>query len=87
MTTAASVAFRPDDASAAVRPRVVAIAHGEDGLYGIDVATGSLVWQDPPDDGELTTVGPLGIDLTDGASLDISGERRGAPGGPRLMPG
>jgi hypothetical protein len=70
--TAAPVTFRPDDVNAAATPRVVALAHGEDGVFGVDVATGSLVWQDPPDDGQLTTVGPLGIDLTDGASLDIA---------------
>ena len=70
--TAAPTAFRPGDVNAAATSRVVAIAHGEDGVYGVDVTTGSLVWQDPPDDGELTTIGALGVDLTDGASLDIA---------------
>ena len=45
-------------------------ANGE--LYGVDAATGNLVHQSPPDAGLLTTVGPLGIVLTDGASFDIS---------------
>ena len=67
------VSYDPADAGAAVAPRVVALAFTANGeLYAVDAATGNLVHQSPPDAGLLTTVGPLGIDLTDGASFDIS---------------
>ncbi|MET0910301.1 MAG: DUF4394 domain-containing protein [Ilumatobacteraceae bacterium] len=67
------VSYDPADESAAIAPRIVALAFTANGeLYGVDAATGNLVRQDPPDAGVLTTVGPLGVDLTDGASFDIS---------------
>ncbi|MET0458914.1 MAG: DUF4394 domain-containing protein, partial [Ilumatobacteraceae bacterium] len=67
------IAYDPADAGAGTTPRVVALAFTANGeLYAVDAATGSLVHQDPPDAGVLTTVGPLGVDLTDGASFDIS---------------
>ena len=67
------VAYDPTDVSVAVAPRIVALAFTANGeLYAIDAATGNLVHQDPPDAGLLRTVGPLGVDLTDGASFDIS---------------
>lgn len=71
------VSYDPADASAAVAPRVVALAFTANGeLYGVDAETGNLVHQSPPDAGLLTTVGPLGIVLTDGTSFDISPESR-----------
>ena len=59
--------------TAAVPPRVVAAAYSpEADLFVVDVANGALVRQAPPDDGTLTTIGPLGVDVTDGASFDIA---------------
>ena len=43
-----------------------------DRLYGIDFNTDSLVIQNPPNDGTLTTLGPLlGIDTSDLVGFDI----------------
>ena len=50
-------------------PRIVALAHDADGRYGIDASTDELVRI--ADDGLVDTIGPLGFDVTDGASLDI----------------
>jgi len=49
--------------------RIVAIAHDATARYGIDAAADELVTI--ADDGTVDTVGPLGLDATDGASLDI----------------
>ncbi len=38
----------------------------------IDAATGSLARQAPADRGVLTTIGPLDVSVTDGASFDIA---------------
>ena len=52
---------------------MVAAAYSpEADLFVVDVATGSLAGQAPPDSGTLTTIGPLGVDVTDGASFDIA---------------
>ncbi|UFP96198.1 DUF4394 domain-containing protein [Gloeobacter morelensis] len=40
-------------------------------LYNIDIALDVLVIQDPPNDGILKTVGPLGADFGDTAGFDI----------------
>ncbi len=42
-------------------------------LYGIDAGTDALVIQSPPNNGVLTTVGLLGMDVTDIGGFDISG--------------
>jgi hypothetical protein len=42
-------------------------------LYDIDAARDVLVTQAPPNLGQLNTVGPLGVDTTGTAALDISG--------------
>lgn len=41
-------------------------------LYDLDAGTDSLVVQSPPNDGTLTTVGALGVDVQPGAGFDIS---------------
>ena len=41
-------------------------------LYVIDLGTGSLVLQDPPNDGVLNTVGALGVALDSTVSFDIA---------------
>ncbi len=55
-------------------PRVVAIAHDATARYGIDADADELVTI--ADDGTVTTVGPLGLDVTDGASLVIGRDGR-----------
>jgi hypothetical protein len=40
-------------------------------LYDIDFAKDILVRQDPPNNGTLVTVGPLGVDFGSGSDLDI----------------
>ncbi|MET0146872.1 MAG: DUF4394 domain-containing protein [Ilumatobacteraceae bacterium] len=67
--------YAEGDAGAGSEPRIVALAFaldGSDRLYAVDAAAGALVTLDDPDDGALTTIGPLGVTLTDGASFDIS---------------
>jgi len=61
-------------------------------LYDIDSLRDTLAIQDPPNDGVLTTVGPLGVDLVGPVSFDISASsgrafalaRRGGEGRSRL---
>jgi hypothetical protein len=55
-------------------PRVVAVAHDATARYGIDAAADELVTI--ADDGTVTTIGPLGLDVTDGASLVIEPDGR-----------
>ena len=40
-------------------------------LYGLDLVRGTLVLIDPPNNGTLTTVGRLGVNLRSGESFDI----------------
>lgn len=42
-------------------------------LYGIDSNLDVLVTQDPPNEGTLTTDGPLGVDTSDAVGFDMSG--------------
>jgi uncharacterized surface protein with fasciclin (FAS1) repeats len=72
-TVNTDLAYTRSDSNAGAAPRVVAAAYSPDGdLFAVDVATGSLARQAPADDGSLRTIGPLGVDLTDGASFDIA---------------
>lgn len=49
----------------------------ETALYDIDLATGTLVKQAPPNDGILNTVGTLGIKLDGGVAFDIASDGKG----------
>lgn len=60
------------DAAPITARRIVAIAHNATQQYGIDADADELVTIG--DDGTVTTVGPLGIDVTDGASFDIAAD-------------
>ena len=72
-TANGDLAYGQGDANAAATPRVVAAAYSPAAeLFVVDVATGTLARQAPPDRGTLTTIGPLGADVTDGASFDIA---------------
>ncbi len=46
-------------------------------LYDIDPATDRLYIQNPPNDGTLTDVGPLGLDITGAAGFDIAPDGNG----------
>ena len=46
-------------------------------LYDIDVATGTLVKQAPPNDGTLNTIGALGIKLDGPLAFDIMSDGKG----------
>ena len=58
-------------------PRIVALAHDARQRYGVDADTDELVTI--ADDGTVTTIGPLALDVTEGASLDV------APDGTALL--
>jgi hypothetical protein len=62
--------FGPDDRHAGVPARVLAIASTPGGLVAVEGTTASLVRVG--EEGRLTTIGPLGVGLTDGAGLDAT---------------
>lgn len=71
------------DASAAKKPMVAAGAYTNSAkgaksteLFHVDGATGSLVLQNPPNDGVLKTRGAVGVPLAD-AVMDIDNEAEG----------
>jgi outer membrane protein assembly factor BamB len=70
--------YKEGDPNAGKTPRVVAGAYINSfkgsqatALYDIDAATGALVTQNPPNDGVLNTVGPLGITLSGPIAFNI----------------
>jgi Domain of unknown function (DUF4394) len=72
------LAFADGDDNEGTDPNVVGAAYTnsvpdaeETQLYVLDVATQSLALQDPPNDGVLNTVGPLGTDIVAWAAFDI----------------
>jgi len=81
-----NLAFAEADVNAGTAPGVVGAAYTnsvagatETQLYVVDSVTSSLAIQDPPNDGVLNTVGPLGVSVTEGSSFDI------APSGEALL--
>lgn len=80
-TTDTPVTYKPGDRNAGRNPEVSAEAYTNnvDGatetlLYGIDTDLNTLVVQDPPNDGALSTIGPIGVNTLGEAGFDISGE-------------
>ncbi|MGH7897510.1 MAG: DUF4394 domain-containing protein [Candidatus Binatia bacterium] len=78
------LAYAPTDAKTGVDPNVVAAGYTnsvkgakETMLHVIDFSLGNLATQNPPNDGVLNTLGPLGTTSGPIACLDISG-RTGA---------
>jgi Domain of unknown function (DUF4394) len=76
--------WKPGDPNAGRRPRVTAAAYSqnvagtaETKLFVIDAERDVLALQDPPNDGVLATVGPLGVDFGPRGGFDI---RTGANG-------
>ncbi len=92
-----SLAFAGNDANRGVRPTVSAVAYTRSvrsapstKTFGIDVALDALVFQDPPNDGTLVTIGVLGVDFGATAGFDIAsdasgGDRAFAVSGARLF--
>ena len=74
-----SLAYAAADTNAAVDPAVAGNAYTNSAagvtsttLYAIDIAADVLTIQNPPNNGTLTTVGPLGVDASLSAGFDIS---------------
>ncbi len=74
-----TLAYAMDDPNAGVAPTVVATAYANNlddvedtEQYVIDTNLGNLVIQDPPNDGVLNTVGPLGVPATGLVGFDIT---------------
>jgi outer membrane protein assembly factor BamB len=78
-TVDGALKFKEGDAGAGKTPMVVAGAYTNSAnpkpsataLYDIDMTTGTLVSQAPPNDGVLNTIGPLGIKLNGGIAFNI----------------
>jgi len=79
--------FKDGDVNAGKTPKVIAGAFSEATkgaqspvLYVVDATTKSLLKQDPPNDGLLSTIGPLGVTLTEPVAFNIvtTGERNDA---------
>lgn len=77
-----TLAYAPGDANAGTNPNMTAVAYTNQVpgtvtatmLYGIDAATGSLVLQNPPNNGTLATIGSLGFNFSSsGIGFDIDG--------------
>jgi len=78
------LAFRAGDVNAGKRPRVTAAAYTHNipdapdtKLFDIDADLDVLVLQDPPNDGQLTTIGPLGVDFGPLGGFDIATDAAG----------
>jgi uncharacterized protein DUF4394 len=76
--TDAALAYRPKDRNMGRRPHIVAAAYTRSvphapatQLFDIDAAADALVLQDPPNDGLLRTVGPLGVAFGPESGFDI----------------
>ena len=70
------LAYVEGDPNAGSTPRVVAVAVASDGTsFAIDAANATLAVLGH--DGGLITIGPLGVDITDGASFDITVDGQG----------
>src|SRR5206468_2062997 len=67
-----ALAYAPGDSHFGASPKIVGSAHSNSfagatstSLFGIDSGLDILVVQDPPDDGVLHTVGPLGFNTSE----------------------
>ncbi|MET0569131.1 MAG: DUF4394 domain-containing protein [Hyphomicrobiaceae bacterium] len=73
------------DANKGKQPMVTAAAYTnsfagtkETALYDVDMATGSIVKQAPPNDGTLNTIGMLGMKASGPVAFDILSDGKGA---------
>lgn len=76
--------YTADDNHAGKRPRVSATAYTNavprarsTTMFNLDYGLDVLVRQEPPNDGVLTTVGPLGVDCGEAAGFDIATDAGG----------
>ena len=80
--------YKDGDPAAGARPRVTAGAYTHNvrdapdtKLFEIDSDRDTLVLQDPPNDGVLVTVGPLGVDFGPSGGFDIVTDASGRDDG------
>lgn len=80
----APLTYASNDLHSGRRPAVTAAAYTNSipaarttVLYVIDYELDTLIQQEPPNDGVLTTIGRLGIDCTAAAGFDIATDERG----------
>ncbi len=78
--TDGTLTYATGDPGAATEPRVVASAYTNSTagattttLFNLDAARNTLVIQNPPNNGTLVTVGPLGLTVGPNAGFDIAG--------------
>ena len=78
--TDTALAYASGDPNAAANPNIVGSAFTNNfvgatttTLYGIDSNLDILVIQNPPNAGQLNTVGPLGVNVSDNVGFDIEG--------------
>ncbi len=80
VTVDGSLAYAAGDSGAAATPQVAAAAYTNSvagrlaaatALFDLDYARDVLVTQNPPNNGTLVTVGPLGVDFSANSDLDI----------------
>jgi hypothetical protein len=78
------LAYDPMDANTGIDPNITAIAYTNSvagakstQLFGIDYNLDTLVLQDPPNDGNLKTIGKLGINFAPIGGFDIITDTRG----------
>jgi hypothetical protein len=79
VSTDTNLAYRPADIHFGATPNVVGSAYTNNFagaaatvLYGIDSSQDTLVIQEPPNSGQLRTIGSLGVDTSDQVGFDIS---------------
>ncbi len=80
-TVDGTLAYAEGDENEGAQPRAVGAGYtnsvpdaDETTLYDIDSGLGVLVTQDPPNDGTLNTVGPLGVSTTDNVGFDVAAD-------------
>ncbi len=78
VTTDGSLHYGAGDPNESQNPNVVASAYSNNFIgatmttrYGIDSARDILVMKNPPNDGTLWTIGPLGVDFSDTSAFDM----------------
>ena len=79
-TTDGTLAYRSGDANEAANPNIVGVAYVNSfagaqatTLYDIDSELDILAIQNPPNEGTLVTVGPLGVNTSGRVGFDVSG--------------
>jgi hypothetical protein len=77
--------YAPGDANHGARPEIAAVAYTKNlpgtaatEMYDIDSRLDILVQQEPPNDGILRTIGPLGVDFPVRAGFEIASDSSGA---------